>query len=84
MTQPKFLLQERTDEVRDIWVAPQEYSDLPNSADQVSVLREAIQKHADRQTWNWWEHYRIVTSKGKAVERWKTKPGIAKKTRRIS
>lgn len=80
----EFLLQERRDEVRDIWVPPREFSRMPSTAHTVSELREAIEKHADTQTWAYWEHYRIVTRDGKAVERWKTKPGLARKTRRKS
>lgn len=77
----EFLLQERRNDIRDIWVQPRERYRMPASASQVSVLREAIERHADQQDWPYWEHYRIVTRDGQAVERWKTKPGRTKKTR---
>lgn len=81
----EFLLQERRDEVRDIWVPPRAYQHIePHTSDSVDELRMAIIDYADRQTLDFWQHFRIVTQDGKAVERWKTRPGEAKKTRRRS
>ncbi|UVT31347.1 hypothetical protein SEA_MARCIE_85 [Microbacterium phage Marcie] len=80
----EFLLQERRDDIRDIWVPPRARFGMPQSAPSVEVLRNAIQRYADQQDWPWWLHFRIVTRDGDAVERWKTKPGLARKTRRKS
>ena len=80
----RFLLQELRNDVWDIWVPPSQPHGLPESADSVDELREAIEKFANRQTWQWWRHFRIVTKDGGRVERWKTKPGRAVKIRRKS
>lgn len=80
----KFLLQELRHEVRDIWVPPSPIRKLPSQSDSVAELRKALADLADRETWAWWRHYRIVTSDGNPVERWKIKPGRAVKTRRKS
>lgn len=57
------------------------YSQRPQltKSHSVSELRESIQKAADVRTLSHTLHVRIVTDDGDPVERWKIKPGRAKK-----
>lgn len=66
-----------------IWFPPQSFKheNLPIEADSVSELRDTISELANKTTWPYWEHYRIITGNGNPVERWKIKPGRAVRTR---
>ena len=78
-----FLLQKRLNEVRDIW-GPPDNDRLPVGSASVATLREVITKYADGYTYAMPEQYRIITRRGEPVERWKVRPGSAKKLRRKS
>lgn len=48
----------------------------------VEELRKEIRQRADERTLSFAEHVRIITYLGGPVERWKIRPGTAKKLRR--
>lgn len=77
----KFQVQERFI-MPTIWGMPWDYKNIPVSADNVPVLRKAIQDYADTYTGSSPEQYRIITQHGGPVERWKVRPGKATKMRR--
>lgn len=53
-------------------------------AQTVSELRESIIEAADSRTLPFVMHVRVITDDGEAVERWKIRPGFAKRLRRRS
>lgn len=80
----KFVIQKRAS-AHEIWYTPsgfdRETKAGPLTSDSVNELRETLAAVADATTLDWWHHYRIITEDGKPVERYKVRPGTAKKTR---
>jgi hypothetical protein len=80
----KFTIQTRTS-TYEIWHTPlSPYDDLrkagPVESDSVDELRGTLAALADSMTLSWWHHFRIITADGAPVERWKIRPGEARRT----
>lgn len=69
--------------VMGIWIAPPDYPSEPHAfAGSAEELRTQIQKYADSYPYSSPQHWRIVTSSGAPVERWKITAGKAKRLKR--
>lgn len=69
--------------LHDIWYEPDRralFQGITRS-DSVQALRDVLTRHADTTTFDWRQHYRIITADGKPVARFVIRPGRIKETR---
>lgn len=77
-----FVIQKRAIS-HDIWYEPDTYSLFEGETRSQSVqkLRDALVNHADHTTFDWRQHFRIITADGKPVARFVIRPGRIRETR---